>query len=174
MEGHFFSRANSGAVMVERMLVAVHRLERQRVTRTERLPIDCSEAWRPEVERATIVRGSISRAEIIVAVPVEFMYTVNVVHGHAWTHSIIWQSSVAKALQGPLQNFDHISVFLPASDSARAQGVAIGLASCEFKRFQWPIPSRSMASCSKCSIAGMLTTLRGIWRCIGSRPNCWL
>jgi hypothetical protein len=33
---------------------------------------------------------------------------------------------------------------------------------------------RSMASCLKCSIAGMLTTLRGIWRCTGSRPNCWL
>ena len=138
MEGHFFSRANSGAVMVERMLVAVHRLERQRVTRTERLPIDCSEAWRPEVERATIVRGSISRAEIIVAVPVEFMYTVNVVHGHAWTHSIIWQSSVAKA---SLQNFDHISVFLPASESARAPGVAIGLASREVQRFSGRYPA---------------------------------
>jgi hypothetical protein len=67
--------------------------------------------------------------------PVEFMYIVNIVQGHPWTGRIIWQSSVAKALSGPLQNFGNISVFLPASDSARAQGVAIGLVACEFKRF---------------------------------------
>jgi ketosteroid isomerase-like protein len=70
-----------------------------------------------------------------VAVPVDFMSTINVVHGHAWTHSIIWRSSVAKA---SLQNFDHISVFLPASESARAPRVtprvAIGLASREVQR----------------------------------------
>ena len=42
---------------------------------------------------------------------VEFMYTVNVVHRHPWTGRIIWQSSLAKALQGPLQNFGNISVF---------------------------------------------------------------
>jgi|ERR1700693_155507 len=40
---------------------------------------------------------------------------------------IIWQSSVAKALPDSLQNFGDISFFLPASDSARAPGVAIGL-----------------------------------------------
>ena len=72
---------------------------------------------------------------------VESMYTVNVVHRHPWTGRIIWQSSLAKALQGPLQNFGNISVFLPGSDSARAQGVAIGLAPCEFKRFSGRYPA---------------------------------
>jgi hypothetical protein len=60
----------------------------------------------PQVERATIVRGSISGAEIIEAVPVDLH-----------------------------QNFGDLSFFLPASNRARAQDVAIGFAACEFKRF---------------------------------------
>ena len=102
------------------------------------------------------------------------MYTVNVVHRHPWTGRIIWQSSVAKALQGPLQNFGNISVFLPASDSARAQGVAIGLAPCEFSRFSGRYPAGIWHLAQNARSLGMLTTLRVIWRCIGSRPNCWL
>jgi hypothetical protein len=34
--------------------------------------------------------------------------------------------------------------------------------------------NRSMKFCSKCSIAGMPTTSRGIWMCTGNRPNYWL
>jgi hypothetical protein len=69
------------------------------------------------------------------------MYTVNLVHWHPWMGRIIWQSFVAKALPGPLQNFDHISAFLPPSDSARAPGVAIGLASREVQRFSGRYPA---------------------------------
>jgi hypothetical protein len=91
------------------------------------------------------------------------MYTVNVLHLDPWTGGIIWQSSVAKALPDPQQNFGHISVFLPASNSARAPGVAIGLAAREVQRFSGRYhPSRYMASCLECSIAGMLKTLRGM------------
>src|ERR1700692_4754258 len=33
--------------------------------------------------------------------------------------------------------------------------------------------SRSIRPCSKCSIVGMPTTSRDIWRYTGNRPNCW-
>ena len=64
------------------------------------------------------------------------MYTIKVVHGHAWTYSVIWQSPVAKALQDLHQTFGDLSFFLPASDRARVQGVAIGFAPYELKRFR--------------------------------------
>jgi len=69
------------------------------------------------------------------------MYTVNLVLRHPWMGRIIWQSLVAKALPGSLQNFDHISAFLPASDSARAPGVAVGLASRKVQRFSGRHPA---------------------------------
>jgi hypothetical protein len=47
----------------------------------------------------------------------------------------IWESSVAKALHDLHQNFGNLSVFLPASNRARAKEVAIGLAPCKFERF---------------------------------------
>ena len=66
---------------------------------------------------------------------VEFMYTVNVVHRNPWTDRFIEAPSVAKALQDLPQNFGNLSVFLPASNRARAKEVAIGLAPRKFERF---------------------------------------
>jgi chemotaxis receptor (MCP) glutamine deamidase CheD len=50
---------------------------------------------------------------------------------------VILRACVAKTLRDLHQNFGAISVvFLSASDGAGAAWVAIGLAACEFKRFQ--------------------------------------
>ena len=67
----------------------------------------------------------------------------------------------------------NISVLLPAGDSSRITRDGNWTRSLRIQAFPRPRPSRYMTFCSKCSIAGMLTTSRGICRCIGSHPNCW-
>jgi hypothetical protein len=136
-------------------------------------PNECPSAMKlaRQVERATIVRGSISGAEIIEAVPVVFMYTIRAVHGYVWTHFILWQSCVAKALQDLHQNFGDLSFFLPASNRARAH-MSPGLrikSTHPVRMALFGIPSKraELSSCAKVSPLDRLNTFCSI----GSAPR---
>ena len=69
------------------------------------------------------------------------MYIGNFGRENVETFCIISQRIFTETLRDLHQTFGDLSFFLPASDSARAQGVAIGLASCEVQRFSGRYPA---------------------------------